>query len=84
MHLLDLPSMPFDEIRGFRAVKFAGGKKTRYSIIVDRPENKDFHQSITFTLTARLTPSLIDSVLAEGISISQQFVRRRDAEGVAK
>jgi len=77
LHLIDLPSLPFDEIRGFRAVKFANGRKTRYSIIVDRPENRDFHHSVNFSFTARFDSSIIDVLLKEGVSVSRQFIRPR-------
>jgi hypothetical protein len=78
MSLFDVPAMPFDEIRGFRAVKFANATKTRYSIIVDRPENRDYYQSINFSFTASLTSPLIDTLLRDGVSISLQFVRPRE------
>lgn len=71
----DIPSMPFDEIRGFRAVKLADDRKTKYSIVVDRPESKDYHHAVTFSFVASFDHEVVASLLKEGISISRQFVR---------
>ncbi len=77
----DIPLMPFDEIRGFRAVKLADDRKTKYSIVVDRPESKDYHHAVTFSFVASFDHEVVTSLLKEGISISRQFVRPRERTG---
>ena len=77
MRLLEYRDLPFDEFRGFRAVKIQEGK-TAYSIIIDRPDNKAISHAVQFSNSGRIEASLADTILAQGVRISSLFIRRED------
>jgi hypothetical protein len=74
MRLLEYADLPFDEFRGFRAVKVENGR-TAYSVIVDRPENKTLSHVVVFSHSASMTDRLGDDILAQAAHISSLFVR---------
>ncbi|MDP2949269.1 MAG: hypothetical protein Q8P22_07000 [Chloroflexota bacterium] len=74
MRLLEYSGLPFDEFRGFRAVKIEEGK-TAYSIIIDRPENKAISHAVQFSHSSRIEASLADTILAQAVRISSLFIR---------
>lgn len=73
---LEMEVLPFDEFRGFRAVKLRNGD-VLYSIIVDRAANSDIAQSLTFSYPARLDGHLPLAVLRRAVEISRLFVTSR-------
>lgn len=73
MRLLEYDDLPFDEFRGFRAVKVEDGK-TAYSVIIDRPENKALSHSVLFSQTAAINDVLADIILGQGAHISSLFI----------
>ena len=75
MRLFEYTDLPFDEFRGFRAVKTENGR-TAYSIIVDRPENKALAHVVQFSHSAAIDDRLADVILTQGAYISSLFVRR--------
>jgi hypothetical protein len=68
-----MPNLPFDELRGFRAVKRGNGDLL-YSLIIDRPTNRDISHSITFSFSMRLDKNLPLTVLERARDISRLFV----------
>ena len=81
LKLLNVPSMPFDEIRGFRAVKFTDDGRVKYSVVLDRPQSKDYTQLVSFSLASTLTTSLVDLLLSEATEISSRLIRRIEVKG---
>jgi hypothetical protein len=78
MRLLEYSDLPFDEFRGFRALKIEEGK-TAYSIIIDRPENKAISHVVQSSHSSRIHTHLADTILAQGARISSLFIRREDS-----
>lgn len=74
MRLFEYVDLPFDEFRGFRAVKVEDGR-TAYSVIVDRPENKTLSHVVLFSHSAPINDRLGDDILVQGANISSLFVR---------
>ena len=74
MRLFEHIELPFDELRGVRAVKVEDGK-TAYSIIIDRPENKTLSHVVLFSHSAPVTDRLGEDILAQAVHISSLFVR---------
>lgn len=72
--MFNLPGLAFDEIRGLRLVKKAEKKKTKFAIIVDRPENKGYTHTVLFSSDAAISPDIIGNLLAEASNISRQFI----------
>jgi hypothetical protein len=77
MRLFEYDDLPFDEFRGFRAVKVENGRAA-YSIIVDRPESKDVSHVVLFSHSAAVSDQLGDLILGQGARISSLFVRRHE------
>jgi hypothetical protein len=74
VRLFEHLELPFDELRGVRAVKIEDGR-TSYSIIIDRPENKDLSHVVLFSHSATINDQLADVMLEQGGHISSLFVR---------
>lgn len=70
---LRMEALPFDEFRGFRAIKTLEGE-VLYNIIVDRATNREISHSLTFSYPARLDGRLPLSVLERAAEISRLFV----------
>ena len=73
VRLFEHLELPFDEYRGVRAVKVEDGR-TAYSIIIDRPENKDLSHVVLFSHSATIDDQLGDVILGQGAQISSLFV----------
>ena len=78
MRLLEYGDLPFDEFRGFRAVKIEAGK-TAYSVIIDRPENKGISHVVRFSHSGRTGAKLAETILREGTRISLLFIRPEES-----
>jgi hypothetical protein len=74
IRLLEYSDLPFDEFRGFRAVKTEDGK-TAYSIIIDSAETKAILHLVQFSYSGRVHSKLADVILKEGARISSLFIR---------
>jgi hypothetical protein len=75
LRFVQWPALPFDELRGVRAVKLEGDNLT-YSVILDRPDNEKYLHSLMFEYDATIGPTLVEEVLAEAARISLLFIRR--------
>lgn len=78
MRLLEYRDLPFDEFRGFRAVKVQEGK-TAYSVIIDRAENKAILHLVQFSYSGPVDSKLGDTILKEGARISSLFIHREES-----
>jgi hypothetical protein len=74
VRLFEHLDLPFDELRGLRAVKIED-RKTAYSVIIDRPENKSLSHVVQFSHSAAINDHIGDDILARGAYISSLFVR---------
>jgi hypothetical protein len=70
---LEMERLPFDEFRGFRAVKLRNGD-VLYSIVVDRPTSEEIAHSLRFSYPARLDGHLPATLLERAVEISRLFV----------
>jgi hypothetical protein len=77
LRLVESAALPFDELRGVRAVKLEGDKLV-YSVILDRPDNKKCLHSVIFKYDASVEPSLAQGILSEAAKISLSFMKRQE------
>ena len=75
---LQMPGLPFDEFRGFRAVKKRNGD-VLYHVIVDRPTNEEVSHAVSFSYPAKLDMNLPVTLLQRAVDISKLFVMPRAA-----
>lgn len=71
--LLQEGVLPFDEFRGFRAVKLQGDELL-YTIIVDRPTNSAIAHFLSFSNVARLDSETPGALLEQATRISRRLV----------
>jgi hypothetical protein len=75
---VQMPGLPFDEFRGFRAVKKRNGD-VLYHVIVDCPANKEISHSISFSYPAKLDMNLPINLLNRAVEVSRLFVMPKSA-----
>lgn len=65
----------FDEIRGFRLVKYGDEMKIKYDITVDQVDPEDIYQTVSYSYVGKLTPSMVGDAFSSAVEISRRFVQ---------
>jgi len=79
LRLLEMPTAPFTEIRGIRAVKLGVDNRLSYSVILDMGERQEadsisYSQLVTFEYESLVEKGFADKILAEAVKISLSFI----------
>lgn len=74
LRLIESEALPFDELRGVRAVKLRDGE-VAYSLILDQAKNGNHTHLASFAYESTVNISLPERILEEGVKISLLFIK---------
>jgi hypothetical protein len=83
LRLLEMPTAPFTEISGIRAVKLGVDNRLSYSVILDIGDRREgdsisYSQLVMFEYESLVEKGFADKILAEAVKISLSFLYAKE------